>query len=487
MLNSRYRYRTSLTANPDSTMKNLRGIGLILLFNLCFLPAAAQVKGKVVDRANHRPVEFAKVLIEGTSVGVVANAEGEFELFIPENRRGKNIIISRIGYKTDTLYAPSPDQNVLVTLAQQPVELAEVIVKPLDPLDILKQAVRKIPENYPAEPVYLYAYYREMVETNGIFVKYADAACQLYSCAYTTPFDERKASSAYFKFDFLHWDKNKPFPQAKNTVPHQDDAVQVLAVRKSNDLEKFTNRWDFEENLKKFDISGGPLHVTAADLVKLRKDVVDPSTWEYYLFKLEAVMKDGKKNTYKISFKPKKNRENALWEGVVYIDEESSAFMEFEYAVSEKGKKFLREKHYEQTVDLNPKMKRQLNRASVKRVVEQTGQNVQVSYSRLHNKWYLSYIRIVNEFENSGDVFEKIIYHTYLDLYINDIQNRQVHRFPEENRFPTGYFSYLYHYPFPYDPGFWKKYNTPVPTELYKKAVKDLEKNKPLQEQFQKN
>ncbi len=452
---------------------------------ICALHATAQIKGQVINQENRMPVEFANVTIEGTFIGVMANHEGEFELHIPAEHKGKNIIISRLGFVSDTISSYRAGQRVLVTLAPLQIQLAEVVVKPVNPLEILRKAVEKIPENYSTVPVYLDAYYRELVKTDAAFVKYADAACRIYYCGYETPFDKTEAGQKFYHLDLKNWGRNTPFPQAANSIPHQCDAVQILATRKSNDLENFVNRWDFEEGLKKFNISGGPLHITSADLVKLRKDLIDTTTWKYYRFRLKGLLGDEGNRVYKISFEPKKDTENSIWQGVLYIDEKSDAFMEFEYSVSEKGKKYLREKNYEYTIDLKKrKIKKELSRSSITRKIEHTNQSVTINYSFHGGKWYLSHIKIANDIENSGDIFETIKYSTYLELFVNDIQFNDVVPLPEEEIFNTNNFSYLYYYPSEYDPSFWKTYNTPVPTGEFKKALKDLEKEKPLQEQF---
>jgi len=460
---------------------------LISIFlGICALHATAQIKGQVINQENRMPVEFANVTIEGTFIGVMANHEGEFELHIPAEHQGKNIIISRLGFVSDTISSYKPSQRVLVTLAPQEIQLAEVVVKPINPLDILRKAVKKIPENYSTAPVYLYAYYRELVKTGDAFVKYADAACKIYYCGYETPFNKTEAGQKFYHLDLTNWGINTPFPQAANNVPHQCDAVQILAIRKSDDLESFVNRWDFEEGLKKFDISGGPLCVTAADLVKLRKDLVDTTTWKYYRFRLKGLLGDEGNRVYKISFEPKKDTENSIWQGVLYIDEKSDAFMEFEYSVSEEGKKYLKEKNHERIIDLkNKKIKKKLNKSSVKRVIKNTNQSVTVNYSFHGGKWYLSHIKIANDFENTGDVFDTINNSTYSELFVNNVEVHQIKPLSPDTTFNTNYFVCLYNHTLEYSPSFWKNYNTPVPTEEFRKALKDLEKEKSLQEQFQ--
>jgi hypothetical protein len=458
-----------------------------IFWGIYALNATAQIKGQVISQENQMPVEFANVTIEDTFIGVMANNEGEFALHIPVEHKGKNIIISRLGFTSDTIFSFKPNQKVLVTLAPQQIQLSEIVVKPINPLNILRKAVRKIPENYSCVPVYLHAYYRELIKTDDAFVKYADAACRIYYCGYETPFDKTEAGQKFYYLDLKNWGRNTPFPQAANSIPHQCDAVQILATRKSNDLENFVNRWDFEEGLKKFDISGGPLRVTAADLVKLRKDIVDTTTWKHYRFRFEGLLGEEERNrVYKISFEPKGNNENAIWRGILYIDEKSDAFMEFEYSVSEKGEKYLKEKDHERIIDLkNEKIKKELNKSSVKRVIKHTNQSVTIKYSDYGGKWYLSYIKITNDIENSGDIFDTIIYNTYMELFVNNIQFHDIMPLSEENIFNTNNFVYLYHYPAEYSPSFWETYNTPVPTGEFRKALMDLGKEKSLQKQFQ--
>lgn len=464
---------------------------LISVFLLIYTSnATAQIEGQVINLENRMPVEFANVTIENTFIGVMANNEGEFALHIPVEHKNKNVIISRLGFVSDTISSCKARQKVLVKLAPRQIQLSEIVVKPINPLDILRKAVRRIPENYSSAPVYLHAYYRELVKTDNAFVKYADAACKIYYCGYETSFNKTEAGHKFHYLDHLdmvNWDKNTPFPQAANSIPHQCDALQILATRKSDDLENFVNRWDFEEGLKKFDISGGPLRVTAADLVKLRKDLIDTTTWKYYRFRLESILGEQEDNKiYKISFKPEKDTENSIWQGFLYIEEKNYAFMEFEYSVSEKGKKYLKEKDHERIIDLkNEKIKKELNKSSVKRVIKHTNQSVTIKYSGYGDKWYLSYIKIANDIENRGDVFDTIKYATYLELFVNDIQFLNIVPLPEEDVFNTNNFIYLYHYSSEYSPSFWETYNTPVPTGEFRKALMDLEKEKSLQKQFQ--
>ena len=59
------------------------------------------IKGKVVDEATNESVSFTNISIEGTFYGTASNEEGEFELKIPEEMAGGQVLFSAVGYKNE--------------------------------------------------------------------------------------------------------------------------------------------------------------------------------------------------------------------------------------------------------------------------------------------------------------------------------------------------------------------------------------------------
>jgi outer membrane receptor for ferrienterochelin and colicin len=113
----------------------LRSVLLSLSFvTLTVLGAAAQsgtVKGTVKDGISGDPIIGANVIIAGTGLGAVADAEGNFE--IPKVKVGSyNLILSFISYKSDTLknITVYPDQVTLIntTLVEESAQLNEVVI-----------------------------------------------------------------------------------------------------------------------------------------------------------------------------------------------------------------------------------------------------------------------------------------------------------------------------------------------------------------------
>lgn len=100
---------------------------VVLIVSLLFsLTAPAQtgtiVKGVVVD-TNGEPVIQAGILIEGTSVGVVTDLNGKFEI---NAAKGSTLEISSVGFKTQKVYVSGG--NIRVVLETETTALDEVVV-----------------------------------------------------------------------------------------------------------------------------------------------------------------------------------------------------------------------------------------------------------------------------------------------------------------------------------------------------------------------
>ena len=84
---------------------------------------AVKVKGTVVDDFGDSVIG-ANVMVEGTTVGVITDIDGNFELEVPRNA---NVVVSYIGYQTQTIkFTNQPFLNI--KLKEDSQALAEVVV-----------------------------------------------------------------------------------------------------------------------------------------------------------------------------------------------------------------------------------------------------------------------------------------------------------------------------------------------------------------------
>lgn len=105
--------RPSFDGSPGSTLQ------------LQFAPADIGVRGMVLNAAKE-PVIGATVLVKGTSVGTVTDADGRFRLTIPGNGEAI-LVISAIGYKTQEL-PWNGNTDLDIAMQEAPNPLNEVIV-----------------------------------------------------------------------------------------------------------------------------------------------------------------------------------------------------------------------------------------------------------------------------------------------------------------------------------------------------------------------
>jgi hypothetical protein len=105
---------------------------------------------KIINAETKSGISYANVYVLNTAKGVATNDNGEFVFHYTNPKRTDKIIVSAIGYKTDTL--TYKDFLVRKTISLQPslTQLDEVIIrsKPLKAKDIIKLAEKKIADNY---------------------------------------------------------------------------------------------------------------------------------------------------------------------------------------------------------------------------------------------------------------------------------------------------------------------------------------------------
>lgn len=85
------------------------------------------LKGKIVTQADKENLEFATIIVEGTSIGTYTNSKGEFDVEIPISYLNQNIIVSYIGYKNQTYSIKENEDNYFIISMTESEELIEDI------------------------------------------------------------------------------------------------------------------------------------------------------------------------------------------------------------------------------------------------------------------------------------------------------------------------------------------------------------------------
>ena len=115
-------------------MRSVSFLLLLLLLVAGVAPARAQrmvLSGRVTEATTGQPVPFASLFLPGTSSGVTADAEGNYELATTE--RADSLAASAIGFKVQKKRIGSePRQTINFALPSGGVTLGEVTVRPTE-------------------------------------------------------------------------------------------------------------------------------------------------------------------------------------------------------------------------------------------------------------------------------------------------------------------------------------------------------------------
>ena len=104
----------------------IKQLYLITILSVCTLATFANtpVKGIITDKDNN-PIPGANVWWNGTTVGATSDEKGLFE--IPSVTATNQLLVSFIGYNTDTLQVTDPSRFINAVLGGE-VQLNEVVV-----------------------------------------------------------------------------------------------------------------------------------------------------------------------------------------------------------------------------------------------------------------------------------------------------------------------------------------------------------------------
>jgi hypothetical protein len=137
-----------------------------------------ELRGEVRDSLTRQPLAFAHIKIKGKAIGVPANREGQFSLRLEKQLITDTLVISLIGYSSQTIPVRKVEEKDFHTfyLAQKTISLHEVVVKPEDVATILREVSGRLKENFPTEPYGFDGYYINAYKEFNTYVKQTEIA-----------------------------------------------------------------------------------------------------------------------------------------------------------------------------------------------------------------------------------------------------------------------------------------------------------------------
>jgi hypothetical protein len=378
---------------------------LYLLLWLLASPALAQetlvLRGLVLDADTHQPLPNAQVGIAGNKLGTSTNQEGRFALRVPAAYATTELEVALLGYRRyaqplPPLLAP----ELRIELKSSPASLGTVAVSS-SVTGIIREAVARIPRNYPARPTRLMGFFRESDD---------DLARHTY-------YYLSEGVLLVYKAPYQH--------------PNDDGQVQILETRKV-DLRDTLHP---TPGLLQIEWSAGPFVPHRFDFVHNRAEFIQPSQFKHYQYRLTPQTTFQGRPVYVIAFGPRPGTDRANFAGELYIDEQSYAFLGAAWHRTPSG---IRREHVLS--------------------FEATERAYRVDYQRYAGRWHLKSIW----YNTLGSPVARQARRHLAEFLTTAIDTAQAAPIPYPER--AQYNDIFLRAPTPYDSTFWKNYTILLPS-----------------------
>lgn len=274
----------------------------LVLLLLPLGPAAAQgldavLRGRVLDADTHQPVPNAQVGIADNRLGTSTNTDGRFVLRVPAAYQGTALEVALLGYQRyRQALPPLPGPELVINLKISPANLGNVVVT-ASATGLIREAVRRIPRNYPVRPTQLTGFFRESDEDarTGRYDYLAEGLLQVYKPGYQHP-----RAAGY---------------------------VQVLQARR---VELYRPATTLAE-LARINWQAGGLVPHRFDFVRARAEFIDEKHFKDYQYGFDAQTTFEGRPVYVITFGPRPGTDRASFAGRLYLDVHSYAFLGAEW------------------------------------------------------------------------------------------------------------------------------------------------------------
>ncbi len=391
----------------------MRHLTIVLFFLLtaCTLSGQDIRKVQLLEEGTALPVSGAFYTLDTLQFGV-SDAEGMIRLTLVKGKENV-LVISHLSYGDTLVYAAQLERGInKLYLTTATVELPEVSIsgkvrhKFRDPAQLVKMALKRVPDNYPAQETERTALYREVIAYDDCPVNVAEALMEIYTSSYAEKFRMKQAFSEgwdryYASYRVPKSGKGKylgvRFPEGTQQYAAVNDRYRVLQSRYSlNEAphDFYVRFWD------------GVLHLVALDKVRLGYDYLDPGRMKKYTYSLiDSVIVNGA-YCFHLRFQPadeeptryfdlSSQQTTGVFSGDLYIDQQSLAIVRFQ---AENAKAVVK------NFDLNRSMTARKN-----------SMHTEVNYQRSSDgKWQLAEVvsRVTSSFDSS--------YQAVRTLYLSD-------------------------------------------------------------------
>lgn len=378
------------------------------------------LSGYVSNGKSGSKIALARVAVPHSDLSVVTNDDGFFTLKVDTLPRV--LWVSRLGFQTREVNLTERDATSLHIIMQPVAEvLPEVVVRTMDPGELLRQAIKKIPSNYGKAPELYHCFYRETAMKQQRFIYVAEGVVDMYKTAY----DEGNAH-----------DRVAIIKGRRLLSPRRGDTLGIKVM-------------------------GGPVQPIQLDIAKNTVFLLNEDVLAYYSFTMEGTAYINDRPQYVLRLVPETSLSPvALYRGLLYIDQERLAFTRAELSLDmsdrEKATRYM------------------LVRKPVGVRFKPKELSCLIDYRTENGTTYLSYIR--NTFRFDCDWKRRLFSTTFTascEMVVIDRSQNRAHPLSGRVSFDSRdrFFDRVQFFE---DPAFWEDYNIIEPTETLDKAIDKL-------------
>jgi len=309
---------------------------LLSFTSIIFAQTPSDILCKVLDIETKYPVSYATIKFEDSQNGVVAGEDGAFRLPADFTMSNKIVIISSIGFETLRLQLSTLKPNIINRILLKPriESLSEVLITAkkksinLSPEGIIKEAIKRIPNNYPKSSHSYIAYYRDYQLVNDEYYNLNEGILENFDAGFqTNKYRNHENVTALYSYD-----SNKDFYldslllksiYNESKVINRDESAK-FSTALQNELEIL----NVHNPIRNFNVP------TFSFVDTFRNNFIDNHS-----FKLQGVKYMEGIPLYEISFMSK-NTEKAKFraKGRLYISKTNYAIYKIEYKMLENEK-----------------------------------------------------------------------------------------------------------------------------------------------------
>ena len=378
------------------------------------------LSGYVSNGKSGSKIALARVAVPHSDLSVVTNDDGFFTLKVDTLPRV--LWVSRLGFQTREVNLTERDATSLHIIMQPVAEvLPEVVVRTMDPGELLRQAIKKIPSNYGKAPELYHCFYRETAMKQQRFIYVAEGVVDMYKTAY----DEGNAH-----------DRVAIVKGRRLLSPRRGDTLGIKVM-------------------------GGPVQPIQLDIAKNTVFLLNEDVLACYSFTMEGTAYINDRPQYVLRLVPETSLSPvALYRGLLYIDQERLAFTRAELSLDmsnrEKATRYM------------------LVRKPVGVRFKPKELSCLIDYRTENGTTYLSYIR--NTFRFDCDWKRRLFSTTFTascEMVVTDRSQNRAHPLSGRISFDSRdrFFDRVQFFE---DPAFWEDYNIIEPTETLDKAIDKL-------------